>query len=199
MATRKTGDDLTNVIFTVTRDIMAAEGYQAVTFARIARESGTSRTVLYRRWSSPFALMTEAIQAKAHEVQGTLVDADFNTGSLRGDLIAMLTRYKHSADIMGRTYNRAILGEVSKEDNQDVTTFLAQLKQSNLFIMERILSKAQLNGEINNTTTDLVKLMPFELLRYRFLISDKPITDDFIAEVVDEIVLPAIMQQQPHP
>ncbi|MGL4267808.1 MAG: TetR family transcriptional regulator, partial [Weissella cibaria] len=48
MATRKTGDDLTNVIFTVTRDIMAAEGYQAVTFARIARESGTSRTVLYR-------------------------------------------------------------------------------------------------------------------------------------------------------
>lgn len=99
---------------------------------------------------------------------------------------------------MGRTYNRAILGEVSKENNQDVTTFLAQLKQSNLFIMERILSKAQLNGEINNTTTDLVKLMPFELLRYRFLISDEPITDDFIAEVVDEIVLPAIMQQQPH-
>lgn len=196
MATRKTGDDLTNAIFSVTREIMAQEGYQAVNFARIARESGTSRTVLYRRWQSPFALMTEAIQDEAHQVQGKLVDADFSTGSLRGDLLEMLTRYKHSADIMGRTYNRAILGEVSKDDNTDVLTFLNQIKQSNLFIMERILSKAQLNGEINNTTTDMVKLLPFELLRYHFLMSDEPITDDFVAELVDDVILPAIMNQQ---
>ena len=50
---------LTRVLDAVHR-LLKSEGLASVTFGRISRETGVSRTTLYRHWSSPSALISEA-------------------------------------------------------------------------------------------------------------------------------------------
>jgi AcrR family transcriptional regulator len=40
--------------------LLETEGLGSVTFGRVSRETGVSRTTLYRHWSSPSALISEA-------------------------------------------------------------------------------------------------------------------------------------------
>lgn len=50
---------MTRVLDAVYR-LLKTEGLGSVTFVRISRETGVSRTTLYRHWSSPSALISEA-------------------------------------------------------------------------------------------------------------------------------------------
>jgi AcrR family transcriptional regulator len=50
---------VTRVLDAVNR-LLKSEGLASVTFGRISRETGVSRTTLYRHWSSPSALISEA-------------------------------------------------------------------------------------------------------------------------------------------
>lgn len=40
--------------------LLRSEGLEAVTFGRVSRETGVSRTTLYRHWSSPSELISDA-------------------------------------------------------------------------------------------------------------------------------------------
>ena len=42
------------------RRLLRTEGLESVTFGRVSRESGVSRTTLYRHWSSPSELISDA-------------------------------------------------------------------------------------------------------------------------------------------
>jgi AcrR family transcriptional regulator len=42
------------------RRLLRTEGLGSVTFGRVSRETGVSRTTLYRHWSSPSELISEA-------------------------------------------------------------------------------------------------------------------------------------------
>jgi AcrR family transcriptional regulator len=50
---------VTRVLDAVNR-LLKSEGLASVTFGRISRETGVSRTTLYRHWSNPSALISEA-------------------------------------------------------------------------------------------------------------------------------------------
>ncbi|WP_448315930.1 TetR/AcrR family transcriptional regulator C-terminal ligand-binding domain-containing protein [Streptomyces sp. CO7] len=65
--------------------VLLDEGLQALTFDRVAREAGASRTTLHKWWPSPGALAAEAYFARSRPV------LDFpDTGDLRADLITQL-------------------------------------------------------------------------------------------------------------
>lgn len=75
-------------VLTTAARLLLEEGLQAVTFERIARESGASKTTLYKWWPSPGALAAEAYftQSRPH--------LEFpDTGDLRADLVAQLTSF----------------------------------------------------------------------------------------------------------
>ena len=73
-------------------DILAAQGFDALTFEAVAQAAGVSRVSIYRRWPSKAHLLLSLYSASKQEV------ARPNTGSLRGDLIdyvgAMLARWR---------------------------------------------------------------------------------------------------------
>lgn len=65
--------------------ILLQDGMQAVTFDRVAREAGSSKTTLYKWWPSPGALAAEAYFVQSREV----LDIP-DTGDVRADLITQL-------------------------------------------------------------------------------------------------------------
>lgn len=68
--------------------LLLTEGLAAVTFERVARESGVSRTTLSKWWPSTGAL---ALDGYFHAVEDTLAFAD--TGDVRADVTAQLRQF----------------------------------------------------------------------------------------------------------
>src|SRR5690348_16443209 len=79
-------DDLTEAIRDAVLEELAAHGYGRLSIEGVARRAGVGKTTIYRRWSSKLQMVIDVVSAVA--VQGM---APPDTGSLRGDLRAMLT------------------------------------------------------------------------------------------------------------
>lgn len=71
------------VVLRTVHRLLASEGMGSVTFGRVSRESGVSRTTLYRHWASPSELVSEAWSQVAP------AKAAPHTGDLHDDLVAL--------------------------------------------------------------------------------------------------------------
>lgn len=68
--------------------LLLTEGMHAVTFDRVAKEGGASKTTLYKWWPSPGALAAEAYFANSE------LALEFpDTGDLHADLVTQLTAF----------------------------------------------------------------------------------------------------------
>ncbi|GEP19736.1 TetR/AcrR family transcriptional regulator [Pediococcus argentinicus] len=189
-APRKTNDELTQNIFKAAINILENDGYESVTFNNIAHTANTGRPVLYRRWNTPFELLLDAEDYFDDTEIDTFADIDFTGKSLRENLITSLAHFDSS-----RQFLRAVLIELGN-DNPVVHNYFNDLHRQQLYIMERIISQAQLDGELKHTVTDTVKLLPFNLLLYQAMVDQKDVSVDFVTTLVDEAIIPAIMAQQ---
>lgn len=189
-APRKTAKELNANIFAAAIAILNTDGYEQVTFNNVAQRAGTSRAVLYRHWQSVFELLLDAQDYFDDEEIDTFDDLDFAGHSLRDNLISSLSHFDGSQPFL-----RALLIELG-QNNPVVHRYFDQLHKQQLYIMERMLSEAQLAGEIKHTVTDNIKLLPFDQMLYQAMVDQQPVTPMFIETMVDTIVLPAIMAQQ---
>lgn len=76
-------------ILRVVLELVAEGGIDAVTFEEVARRAQASKRTLYRRWPAKRDMVVAAI--KAGPAAGN-APAPIDTGSLRGDLLALLER-----------------------------------------------------------------------------------------------------------
>jgi AcrR family transcriptional regulator len=89
-----------------TLELLATEGFGAVTLPAVARRAGVNKTTVYRGWASPAALLDEALA----ELEA-LALPDIDTGSFEGDVEAFvvsrlrLIREPHATAIL-----RAVIG-----------------------------------------------------------------------------------------
>ena len=86
--TRRRGEALEAALLDAAWDELQAAGYQAMTMEAVADRAGTSRAVLYRRWPKKAELVVAALRRHRPMLSGEVPD----TGSLRGDVVALLTR-----------------------------------------------------------------------------------------------------------
>lgn len=69
------------------RDIIRTDGVHACTVEEVARRSGVAKTTVYRHFASVDAMVLAAIDGMVQEAP------PIDTGSLRGDLAAIMHRY----------------------------------------------------------------------------------------------------------
>jgi AcrR family transcriptional regulator len=87
---------------------LASAGVEGLSVERIAREAAVNKTSIYRRWPTRESLVAAALEGVAAGVAGKLPD----TGSLRGDLLALLGAVSELVGSpMGRGLLRAALAE----------------------------------------------------------------------------------------
>jgi AcrR family transcriptional regulator len=75
-------------IRTATLELISEFGYAHVTFEAVAARAGVSRNAIYRRWPSRVALVYDVV----NEPDGGRLPPPPNTGTMAGDLSALLTR-----------------------------------------------------------------------------------------------------------
>ena len=87
-ATRRRGATLEAAILDAAWDVLKTDGWHGFTFGAVAERAQSSKPVLYRRWRTREELLRATLRR-----QGELIPReDIDTGSLRGDVLAVLTR-----------------------------------------------------------------------------------------------------------
>lgn len=101
---------LDEVIRAATAEVLAEVGYEGLTMEAVAVAAGVSKASIYRRWRSKTELLVSVIDQASDD---SLVPPD--TGSLRGDLIALLTALAEVLAGPGGSASRALLSAATAE------------------------------------------------------------------------------------
>jgi AcrR family transcriptional regulator len=165
-----------------------AAGYHDFTIEAVAERARISRPVLYRRWATRAEL---AIAAMRHSGFPEPVDAP-DTGTLRGDLLAILREASDKRAGLAAQFSVLIA-----EHYSETGTTLEQLRQE-LFAdrptaIDGVLDRAVARGEIDPARlTPRLRRLPGDLMRHELLTNMRPMSDETITELVDEVILPLL-------
>jgi AcrR family transcriptional regulator len=102
--------ELSEQLLTVAVDILADDGWSRLNSDRIAARARAGKAGIYRRWPSMPALVREAVS------RFDLVPVPDDTGSLRGDLLALLDRWSRPLDRQERAA-ASIVGAARFDDD----------------------------------------------------------------------------------
>ena len=187
--TRKRGDTLVESIYDAAVQLIKEVGYTNLTFQQIAKAAKTSRSVLYRRWANMFDLLMEIVDDRSSKaLGGQLIDRIENTGTLRGDLINLLTLYQSTYTEIGPEILSAALFELG-QSKKEIPEAEADVTAKNIMVMQKLLQNAQARGEEIKKISDITLTLPFNLIRMENLMH-KNVDPNRIALFVDEILLP---------
>jgi AcrR family transcriptional regulator len=187
---RRHGAELEAAILDAAWDDLLAVGIARVTMESVAARAQTGVAVLYRRWRNKDELIVAAIRYYGR--QHPLIPSD--TGSLRGDMLALLESFNQSrgnlvpmfaASIPGLLYgDRAI---TPRELRADV------LGRHRHRADEVLYQRAAARGEIDPERIPAsVRALPFDLMRHDLLFTLQPVSRERIHAIVDEIFWPLV-------
>jgi AcrR family transcriptional regulator len=176
--TRRRGAVLEDAILDAAWDELTAVGYAQVTMAGVAARAGTNKAALYRRWPNRTGLLAAAIDRRVVPLAAPPAD----TGSLRGDVIAVLqavNRRSHAAQAV-------------PDPGGELTACLRHRAATEGFEqMDLVLRRARQRGEASaaRVSTQVARL-PVSVLHSQLCLGTAPVPNQAITEIVDELFLP---------
>jgi AcrR family transcriptional regulator len=176
--TRRRGTVLEDAILDAAWNELAAVGYAQVTMAGVAARAGTNKAALYRRWPNRTELLAAAIDRRVIPVAALPAD----TGSLRGDVIAVLQAVNR----------RSRAAQAVPDPGGELTAYLRHRATTEGFEqMDVVLSRARQRGEasVGRVSTQVARL-PVSVLHSQLCLGTAPVPDKAITEIVDELFLP---------
>ncbi|MGP3979161.1 TetR/AcrR family transcriptional regulator [Streptomyces sp. 8N114] len=165
-------------------------GYDALTMDAVAAGTHSSKATLYRQWGSKPELVARALKHNKPGPEPAVVD----TGSLRGDLMEIVVGGFDDCRIEQDTALMRGIGRAA-HDNPDLLRALRELLIEPALADTRILlDRAVERDEIraDNPAVDFVLHMFLGALITGELIEEKPVTQAFLVNYLDAVVLPAL-------
>lgn len=185
---RRRGAELEQAILEAAWAELHAVGYAGLTIEAVATRAGTSKPVIYRRWSSRAALV---IAAWARNVPVRQAAPD--TGALRSDLLALFTRIARRADTMMSETIAGVMGEAFRHP-EVIALLRERIEAAPLSgAIGTIVRRAVDRGELPpvHLPTRAARI-PLDLIRSESMTCGTPITRETITELVDDVYLPLL-------
>jgi AcrR family transcriptional regulator len=185
--TRRRGAQLEEALLEAAWIELQQVGYGKLTMEAVADRAGTSRAVLYRRWSGRPDLVLATMRKYRPMLSGEIPD----TGSLRGDVLALLQRMSDRLEELGPETIYGILGDYFS-DPELFSRVQGQVLQSGSGVMATFLARAKERGETPGSVTDRVASLPTDLFRQELFANRTAPPEKVIIEIVDDIFLPLV-------
>src|SRR3954447_5234276 len=168
-------------------DVLARLGFNGFTMDEVALAAGVGKAAIYRRWASKTDLLASYTEGS---IQGTLDAAD--TGSLRNDLVALLTSAAaHFNGPAGRA-NRALLSAVHDDPSLAAAYRSGPAAQWTAAFGE-VLERAVGRGEIESVLgSSLAAEAGAAILVQRWLLLGAHIDEELVTAVLDDGMLPLL-------
>jgi AcrR family transcriptional regulator len=188
--TRRRGVALERAIINATWELLAEGNHERLTMAAIADRAGTSKPVLYRRWTNRTDLILAALRNKTPTPQ--LANADH--GTLRADLIALL----HSAAAWFTGLPPGVVHSLRAAMAVDpelrallaMRIDLVDIRPALFQALERAARRGETDG---GPVGDRALRLPLDLMFLESM-NQLPVAepDKVIAEIIDQIMLPLL-------
>jgi AcrR family transcriptional regulator len=191
---RRRGEELEAALLQAAWDELVEAGFARLTMESVAARARTGVAVLYRRWPKKDILVVAAIR---HYVTTHPVDTP-DTGSLRGDMIALLTTSSSTTRvsfiaIVSATFS-GLLASTGLTPAQVREKALADIPLQS----GQIFALAHERGEIDlDRIPPAVLTMPFDLMRHDILMTGKPIPPERVLAIVDDLFMPLVAINRP--
>jgi AcrR family transcriptional regulator len=184
---RRPAAEVRAAVLTAAGRILLDEGLQSLTFDRVAREAGASRTTLHKWWPSPGALAAEAYFARSRPA------LDFpDTGDLRADLIAQLRAFVHWLKEEGAERPVSELVGAAQLDPGLGHAFAEEYGRPRRELARARLRAAQRQGLLReDADLDIVVDQLWGALYHRMLVLKAPFDESVVPRLVDHALLGA--------
>lgn len=170
-------------------DVLAETGFDGMTIDMVAARAKAGKATIYRRWPSKAELVLDAVMCmKAGELD---LDRLPDTGTLRGDLVAMMgprsiedgeRKLRVMAGLIGMLSNSPELADAAHSAIIEPRAAVVRL------LLRRAIDRGEISADCDVDT--LANLVP-ALTAFRVLIEKKPVDPDFLISLIDGVLLPA--------
>ena len=180
------------LVLTAVAEELGEVGYENLRVESVPTRSGVNKTTIYRRWPTKSELVAAAIEHIKEE------EGVFDTGSLRGDLLAYM---RDVVARMGTPIGRGIVRMVQAERAQpEVTDLMRGVRQRTLRSRAALFDRAIERGEIpEGTDTALLAELSMAPLVSRVVHVGIEADDRFLEVLVDTVVAGARAGAAVHP
>ena len=185
---RRRGEELETALLEAAWEELAEAGFAKLTMESVAARAKTGVAVLYRRWPNKDELVLAAIRHYGETRPVEIPD----TGTLRGDLLALLSAFSNARSAFAVIVSATFAG-LQSSSGLTPAEVRARIIENRPVWSHEIYRRAHERGEI-----DLEKLppavlsMPFDLMRHDMLMTLNPASADRITTIVDDLFLPLI-------
>ena len=167
--------------------LLCRVGYDRLTMDAVAAEAKASKATLYRRWSGKPSLVVDAILRSKEALQAPEVD----TGSLREDLVQMACGHGGLTDTRSAEVMAGLITALH-HDPDFAVEFRTRVLGPKIETGRRVFERARARGEITaDLDLDLLSSALAGIILHRSFVLGLPADEKTVAQVVDEIILPA--------
>jgi AcrR family transcriptional regulator len=190
---RRRGDELEAALLDAAWEELVEVGFARLTMESVAARARTGVAVLYRRWPGKDALTMAAI---AHYGAKHPIEIP-DTGSLRGDMLALLGGVNDARYSFTVVVTAAFSGLLTSTGLTPAEV-RARLLGDRPMWSNQIFRRAHERGEIDlDKTPAAVLALPFDLMRHDLLMTLKPVPPERIEAIVDDLFLPLAAAYRP--
>lgn len=181
---QKRGEPLVAKILETTLEEVARVGYENLSIEEIAERAGVNKTTIYRRWATPEALVLAAFESASDH------DGMSDTGSLRGDLIDYLRRYRAvcRSPVMLSLMRMLFAGGGKGKLCKIIKERIERSECNALVMFERAVARRELP---KGTDLPLVRDLLLASAKNLILFRHDACTDETIERIVDIMLLGA--------
>jgi AcrR family transcriptional regulator len=186
--TRRRGQELEDALLEAAYAELIEGGLAAFTLDGVATRAQTSRPVLARRWPTREELVITAIRHHDERHRPPIPD----TGTLRGDLIAVLQgANQHRMQLIAPVLAQfaGFFAESGRTPAEGRRELIGGRVTSDHVIIQRAVDRGEIGPVPHRVAT-----LPFDLFRHEVLMTRAPVPDEVIEEIVDQIALPALQK-----
>jgi AcrR family transcriptional regulator len=185
-AKRPRGEVREEAILEAALELVAEIGFERATIDAIAGRAGASKATIYRRWSGKSDLVAEAIRRGRPE-RPALPD----TGSLRGDLIALVEAIHR---VMTSKTGLVTFGVLVAMRSDPVLADLVRAQMGPRPISDdNAVSRAIARGEVlPGTDPRLVPRVAAPMINANLMLTGGRLDQSFLVGLVDDILIPLL-------
>jgi AcrR family transcriptional regulator len=175
-------------LYAAVLELLREVGYDALTMDAVAARTKSSKATLYRQWGGKPELVVKAMRSQK---PGPIGDVD--TGTLRGDLHALVVReddcaMEKNADLM-RAMSMAVHG-----NPELMKAFRELLVEPEMDEFKQVMQRAIDRGEVRADCPAMAYIIHMMVGAFatRTMIDQLPPTQSFLTSYIDAVVLPAL-------
>jgi AcrR family transcriptional regulator len=179
-------------ILDATVAVVAELGYDRLTMDAVATAAKASKATLYRRWTTKAELVVDAIS----RAKGCPMPENVDTGSLRGDLVAMACGDGGFTDELPMSVIAGLLTALHRDADLQ-NAFRERFLAPRQHVVNKVYERAVRRGEIGEGV-DVALLsvtLPAVIIHHAYILGVEP-SDELILRVIDNVILPAARGSQ---